>query len=80
MELTYDATVDILDVYYIVGSTIQYTLIPGIYESTDINLMLKSLLPNRVKINITMDDISPKSNLTTNKTIRSTEKSFFYTI
>ena len=41
--------------------------------------MLKSLLPNDVKINITIDDIRLKSNLTTNETFRFTEKSFFYT-
>ena len=55
MELTYDEIVDVLDVKYIAGSTNGYTLVPGIYEVSDINLMLKSLLPNK-KINITIDD------------------------
>ena len=42
--------------------------------------MLKSLLPNDVKVNITIDDIRLKSYLITNETFRFTEKSFFYTI
>ena len=41
--------------------------------------MLKSLLPKVVKVNITFDDVRLKSNLSTNKTIRFTKKSFFYT-
>ena len=32
MELTYDEIVDILDVKYIAGSTIGYTIPPGICE------------------------------------------------
>ena len=42
--------------------------------------MLKSLLPDDVTVIITIDDIRPKSNLTTDKTIRFTKKSFFYII
>ena len=37
---------DILDVEFIAGSTNGYTLQPSIYEISDFNLMLKSLLPN----------------------------------
>ena len=77
MELTYVEIVNILDVKYIAGSTTGYTLPPGIYEITGINMMLKSLLPNEVKVNITIDDFRLKSNLTTNKTIRFTKKFFF---
>ena len=58
----------------------KYTLAPGVYEIGDINLMLKSLLPDEVEVNITIDDFELKSNLTTNKTIRFTKKSFFHTI
>ena len=50
----------------------------GIYEVSDIILTLKSLLPNKVKVEITIDDIRLKSNLTTNETIRFTKKSVFY--
>ena len=50
------------------------------YEIIDFNFMLKSLLPKEVKVNITIDDVRLKLNLTTNKTIRFTKKSFFYGI
>ena len=42
--------------------------------------MLKSLLPDDVKINITIDDIRLRSILTTHKTIRLAKKSVFHTI
>ena len=80
LQLTYHEIVDILDIKHIPRSTKGYTLVPGIYEVTDINMMLKSLLPKEVKVIITIDDIRLKSNLTTNKTIRFTKKSFFYVI
>ena len=80
LQLTHHEIVDILDVKYIPRSTKGFTLVPGIYEVTDINMMLKSLLPKEVKVNNTIDDIRLKSNLTTNKTIRFTKKSFFYVI
>ena len=38
--------------------------------------MLSSLLPHEVKVNITKDDIRLRSNLTTNKTKKFTEKPF----
>ena len=47
-----------------------YTLLQRIYEFSNINLMLKSLIPGDVKINIAIDDVRLKSNLTTNRTIR----------
>ena len=42
--------------------------------------MLKSLLPNKVKVKITIGQIRLKSNLTSNKTKRFRKNSFFYTI
>ena len=44
-----------------------YTLPTGRYEVTNNNLLLKSLLPDKVKLNITKNDIRLKSNLTTKK-------------
>ena len=35
----------------------KYTLPPSFYEIGDFNLMLKSLLPDDVKVDITIDDI-----------------------
>ena len=78
LQLTYDEVINILDVKYISGSTIGDTLSPGVYKISDINLMLKSLLPGKVKVNITIDDTRLKSNLTNNKTIRFTEKPVLY--
>ena len=42
LQLTYDESVDILDVKYIARLNKGYTLAPGIYEVSDINLLLRS--------------------------------------
>ena len=55
-------------------------LVPGIYEITDINLKLKSLLPNKVKLKFTIGDIRLKSNLSSHKSKSFGKNSFFYTI
>ena len=78
-QQTYDENIDILELKYIPTTTIGYTLPPCIYEIIDFYLMLKSLLPNEVKVKITIDDIRLKSNLPTNKTIKFGRKHFFYT-
>ena len=80
MQLTDDQILDIIDIKYIGSKTVGYTLLPGIYEISVLNLMLKSLLPNEVKTKITIDDIRLRSNLTTNKTIKFPKKLFFYTV
>ena len=49
LQLTYDELVNVLDVKITAGSNIRYTLSPVLYEITDINLMLKSLLPDKLK-------------------------------
>ena len=53
---------------------------PGIYEVVDLNNSLKNILPDNVKVSVTIDDVRLKSNLKTKQTLISTEKSFFYTI
>ena len=70
----------LLDVKYIDAKSTGFTFPIGIYEIVDNNSIVKSLLPDEVKVNITIDDTRLKSNLTTNKTIRFTKKSFFFTI
>ena len=80
LQITNDEIVNILVFKYVAGSTKGYTLPPGVYEITDINFMLKALLPNEVELNITIDDVRLKSNLTNNKTIKFTKKSSFYTL
>ena len=71
---------DILDLKYIPTKRTGYSLNSGIYEVIDLNNALKYILPNNVKVNISLDDIRLKSNLKTNQTLLFTNKSFFYTI
>ena len=80
MQLTYDEIMDILDLKYIPTKRTGYSLNPGIYEINDLNNSLKYILPDNVKVNITIDDIRLKSNLKTNQTLVFTVKSFFYTM
>ena len=77
MELTCREIENILDMKYIDASTTGYTIPPGVYEFKDNNLMSKSLLPDDVKANFTIDQIRVKSNLRDKKTIRFTKTSFF---
>ena len=76
MELTYNEIFDLLDMKFITGSTIGYTLPPRIFEISDLNLILKSILPNEVEINNTSDDIRLRSILTINKTIKFAEENY----
>ena len=69
-----------MDVKYDAESTIRYALPPSVNEITDENFRLKSLFPKGVKVNITIDDIRLKPNLTTKRTITVFEKCFFYTV
>ena len=80
MRLSYDEIMDILDLRYIPTKRTGYTLNPGIYEVVDLNNTLNYILPNNVKVTITIDDIRLKSDLKTNQTLIFPEKSFFYTI
>ena len=80
MRLSYDEIIDILDFQYIPTKSRGYSLNPGIYEIVDLNNTLKFILPDNVKVNITIDDIRLKSNLKIIQTLIFTEKPFFYTI
>ena len=80
MRLSYDEIMDILGLKYIPTKRTGYSFNPSIYEVVDLNNTLKHILPDNVKVNITIDDIKLKSNLKTNQTLFFTEKSFFYTI
>ena len=79
-QLTYDEIIDVLDLKYIPTKRTGYTLEPGIYEVVDLNNTLKYILPDNVRVSITIDDVRLKSNLKINQTLIFTEKSFFYTI
>ena len=80
MQLTYDEIIDVLDLKNIPTKRTGYSLNPGIYEIVDLNNTLKHILPNNVKVNITIDNIRLKSKLKINQTLLFTEKPFFYTI
>ena len=80
MRLSHDEIMDFLDLKYIPTKGTGYSLNPGIYEVVGLNNTLKLILPDNVKINITIDDIRLKSNLKINQTLIFTEKSLFYTI
>ena len=80
MRLSYDEIMDILDLNYIPRKRTGYSLNPGIYEVVDLNNTLKHILPDNIKVSVTIDDIRLKSNLKISQTLIFTEKSFFYTI
>ena len=79
MRLSYDEIMNILDLNYIPTKRTGYGLNPGIYEVIDLNNTLKHILPDNVKVNITIDDIRLKSNSKINQTLIFTKRSFFYT-
>ena len=78
MRLSYDEIMNILDLKYIPTKRTGYSVYPGIYEVVDLNNILKYILPNNVKVNITIDYIGLKSNLKTNQTLIFTENFFLY--
>ena len=80
MQLIYNEIIGILDLEYIPTKRIGYSLNPGIYEVVGLNNTLKRVLPDNVKVSITIDDNRIKSNLKINQTLILTEKSFFHTI
>ena len=77
MRLSYDEIMDILDLIYIPTKRTGYSLNPCIFEVDDLNNTLKHILPDNVKVNITIDDIRLKSNLKINQTLIFTEKYSF---
>ena len=79
MQLTYNEVIDILDLEYIPTKRIGSSLNPGIYEVIDLSNTLKYILPDNVKVTITIDDIRFKSNLKSNQTLIFTNETFYYT-
>ena len=59
--------INLLALKHIGASSTKYTFPPRIYEISDLDLTLKALLPNDVKIRNTIDDIRLWSTLTTKK-------------
>ena len=79
-QLTYDEIIDILDLKYVPTKRTIYYLNPGIYDISDIKTTLEHILPDNMRVSITIDDIRSKSNLKINQILIFTEKSYFYTI
>ena len=63
MQLTYNEIIDILDLKYIPRERIGYSIEPNIYNIVDLNKTLKQILPNNVKIDITIDERKNKTDL-----------------
>ena len=79
-KLIYDEIMDILDLTYIPTKRMGYSVEPSIYNVVDLNKTLINILPNNVKIDITIDERKYKTDLKINQTLIFTNKSFFYTI
>ena len=80
MQLTYDEIIDVLDLKYIPTKRMGYSIEPNIYNVVDLNKTLKNILPNNIKINVSIDERKYKTDLKINQTLIFTNKSFFYTI
>ena len=80
MQLTYDEIINILDLKYIPTERTGYSIEPNIYNVVDLNKTLKNILPNNIKINVSIDERKYKTDLKINQTLIFTNKSFFYTI
>ena len=56
MQLTYDEIINILDLKYIPTKRMGYSIEPNIYNVVDLNKTLKNILPNNIKINVSIDE------------------------
>ena len=79
MERTYDESLFIIDINCFPSKRTSYTLPLGIFEISDINKRLEHLLPDILKVSVTIDDIRLVSNLKSNNTLIFT-KSCLYCI
>ena len=77
MQLTYDETIDILNLKDIPSKIRSYSIQQGLYEVSDLNKTLQKILPDNVKVIITTDNIRLRYNLKINQTLLFTKKSFF---
>ena len=56
MQLTYNEIINILDLKYISTKRTGYSIEPNIYDIVDLNKTLKNILPNNIKINVSIDE------------------------
>ena len=80
MRQSYDEIMDLLDSKYIPTKRMGYSIEPNKCNVVDLNNTLKNILPDNVKISVTLDEKKYKSNLKIIQTLIFTNKSFFYTI
>ena len=80
MRLSYDEFINILDLEYIPTKRMGYSIEPNIYNVVDLNKTLKNILPNNIKIKVSIDERKYKTDFKINQTLIFTNKSFFYTI
>ena len=76
VRLTYDEIIDILDLKYIPTKRMGYSIEPNIYNVVDLNKTLKNILPDNVKIGITIDERKYKTDLKISQTLIFTNKKF----
>ena len=76
MRLSYDEIMDILDLKYISTKRMGFSIEPNIYNVVDLNKTLKIILPNNIKIDITIDERKYKTDLKINQTLIFTNKKF----
>ena len=62
VQLTYGEIIDISDLKYIPTKRTCFSLNPGFFEVIDLNNTLKYILPDNVKVSVTIDDVRLKSN------------------
>ena len=77
MQLTYNEIINILDLKYIPTERVGYSIEPNKYNVVDLNKILKNILPDNVKINITIDERKYKTDLKINQTLNSLIKVSF---
>ena len=75
MQLTYDEIKDALELKYFPTKRTRYSSKPNICQKR----VIKKILPDKVKMNVTIDEQVLKSNLKINQTSIFTDESFFYT-
>ena len=80
MQLTYDEIINILDLKHIPTKRMGYSIEPNIYNVVDLNKTLKNILPNNIKINVSIDERKHETDLKIIQTLIFTNKKFFYTI
>ena len=76
-QLTNNEIIEILDIKDFPTKRTSHSLNPGMYEVVDLNNTFKYILPDNVKVSVTIDDVRLKSNFKKNQTFIFTKKSFF---